>query len=220
MSEEILIPKMKRIDPEKNKLRIPFTNISIVIFAIILLVCSTFLNINLKHYILPSGIFSNSLAAEDFIYSFFIIPQVPILMFICSALGKKMATISIFIYIICGLFFAPIFALGGGIKYIGEYSFGYLLAFIPAVVIAGSFLNKKYSFLNMILASISGVMIIHVFGILYMILVALFRHDSGTFISAWISAQSGLKIVYDVIFSFVFILIGKYVHSLLKYTLE
>ncbi len=220
MSEEALIPKMRRIDPEKKKVKIPFTNIGLIVLAVILLICSTFLNINLQHYTIPSNIFTNNTNAEDFIYSFFIIPQVPVLMFICSALGKKMATISVFFYILCGLFFLPIFALGGGIRYIGEYSFGYLLAFIPAVVIAGSFLNKKYSFPNMIIASILGVLIIHTFGILYMVLIALIRHDSGSFITGWIGAQSGLKIIYDIVFSFVFILIGKYVNSFFKFTLE
>ena len=65
----------------------------------------------------------------------------------------------------------------------------------------------------MIIAAITGVLVIHIIGILYMIVVALFRHMGGVFIEGWIVSQSGLKILYDLVFGFVFILIGKYIHE-------
>ena len=72
----------------------------------------------------------------------------------------------------------------------------------------------------MIFATILGVLIIHIFGIVYMIFIALLKHDGGSFISGWIKAQSGLKIVYDLVISFVAVLIGKYIHSALKFIIE
>ena len=215
-----MIPRMKRLNEEQKKIKIPMLNIVMVFCSVFLLIGATFVNINLKHYILPINLFSKNLTAQDFIYSFSIIPQIPVLMFICSALGKKMATMCVMLYILIGLFFAPIFALGGGITYIGEYSFGYILSYLPAVMVSGTFFNKKYSFLNMILATVCAVLIIHIFGIIYMVLVAIIRQDSGNFISGWIAAQSGLKIFYDVIISFVLVLIGKYVNAFIKYVLK
>lgn len=39
-------------------------------------------------------------------------------MFVCSVLGRKLSLTSIMLYIIIGLFLAPVFGLGGGIKYL------------------------------------------------------------------------------------------------------
>lgn len=70
-------------------------------------------------------------------------------------------------YIILGLFF-PIFALGGGVRYLFEYGFGYILAFLPAIFFAGTLLKGKTDFLRVFLISVIGVLTIHVLGILYM----------------------------------------------------
>ncbi len=221
MSEEVLIPKMTRISKSKKKIKIPLLNVAIILFCSLILVGATFINIDIKHYIIPSNIFSNkNLNLEDFIFSFYIIPQIPIVMFITAILGKRMALTSILIYIIAGLAYLPIFALGGGIKYIFEYGFGYILAYIPAAIITGNILEKKYSFPKMIKASFLGVLTIHILGILYMCIIALLKHSGSSFISGWIYAQSGLKIIYDIIASFVLILVGKYMHSLLKFIMD
>ena len=218
MTEEVMIPKMKRLDKRQRKIKIPLINIALILFSILLLIASTFININLKHYILPLDLFSKkSLTSEDFIYSFNIIPQIPVLMFICASLGKRMTITSVILYILCGLSIAPIFALGGGIRYLAEFGLGYIIAYIPAVVIAGNILKKNYSFPNMIKASILGVLTIHIIGIIYMIFIALIKHAGVPFVTGWIGAQSGVKIVYDIIISFVLILIGKYIHEFIKF---
>lgn len=221
MSQEVLIPKMTRPDKTKKKIIIPWANFVVIIFGVLLIFMSTFINLNIKHYILPNDLFAGkNFSAEDFIFSFCLIPQIPIIMFICSVLGKRMALTSVFLYIIAGLFFVPVFALGGGIKYVFEYGFGYILAYIPATVIAGNLLGRKYDFPAMIKASVAGVLTIHILGIFYMVIIALLKHAGTDFISGWICAQSGLKIIYDIIASFVLILIGKYLHFCLKFILD
>ena len=218
MSEEVLIPKMRRLDGKQKKVKIPINNFILVILCTLLIVCATFINIDIKHYIIPQGFsFGKTYTPQDFIYSFSIIPQIPVLMFICSVLGRKLALTSTCLFVILGLFAIPVFALGGGFGYIGEYSFGYILAFIPAVFVAGSFLYKKYSFLNMVLAAITGVLVIHLCGILYMMIIALIKTNGGIFIKTWIHSQSGVKIIYDIVLSFIGILIGKYIHEFLKF---
>ena len=218
MTEEALIPTMKRIDNKNRKIKVPFVNVALIFLCTLLIICSTFVNINLQHYILPKGYFDGgNFIKDDFIYSFFIIPQIPVLMFVCSAIGKKLATTCVCIYFLLGITAFPLFALGGGIGYITEYSFGYIFAFIPAVIIAGNILGKKYSFLNMLLAALSAVLIIHIIGIAYMTLLALLKHDGMSFIQGWIGAQSGLKMVYDFVLSFVCIIIGKYIRAFFKF---
>lgn len=220
MNEEVLIPKMTRIDKRKKKIKIPLLNFVVILFCTLMIIISTFINLNLKHYIIPLDLFTNkNLTMDNFIYCIPFIPQIPIVMFICSILGRKMALTSVILYILIGLFAFPVFALGGGIKYFGEYGFGYILAYIPALLIAGKLLDK-YSFLDMFKATLSGVFTIHICGVFYMIFVALIKHAGGMFILGWISAQSGIKIIYDLIASFVLILIGKYIHEGLKFVLK
>ena len=221
MTEDVLIPKMKRLEKKQRKIKIPLLNIVLILFCTLLIIGSTFINIDLKHYYLPLEIFSNkSLTTEDFIYNFNIIPQIPVIMFICATLGKRMAITSTVIYILLGLCSLPLFALGGGIRYIAQFGFGYILAYIPAVAIAGNIIQKKYSFKNMIIATYCGVLTIHLCGIIYMSIIALMKHEGAAFIYSWICAQSGLKILYDIALSFICILIGKYLHSAIKFILE
>lgn len=217
-----MIPKMKRLDKrQRYRIKIPLINLVFIFAAILMFTCSTFINVDIKHYILPAGIFSNApLTSDDFIYSFFFIPQVPVVLFAAAVLGRKMSVISIILYLLAGLCGAPVFALGGGFQYAAQFGFGYLLGYIPAAITAGSFLEEKYNFLNMIKAAICGVLIIHVTGILYMILIALIRHAGSPFIGSWIVSQSGLKIIYDIIASFILILIGKYLNEGLRYILH
>ncbi len=218
MNEDVLIPKMKRLDGKQRKIRIPVLNFALIILCTLLIIGSTFININLKHYILPEGFFSGGeFSASDYIYTFSIIPQIPVLLFVCSFLGKKLAMTCVCLYLILGFSLFPIFALGGGISYITQYSFGYILAYFPATLIIGNILKRKYSFLNILISAVVGVLIIHILGIFYMTILAFIKQEGKEFITGWISAQSGLKIVYDMVLSFVGILIGKYFHEFLKF---
>lgn len=221
MTQEVMIPKMKRLDKRHREIKIPMTNLVLIFCSILFLIASTFINLNIKHYIIPFDLFTNkALCSDNFIYSFWIVPQIPAVMMICSVLGKRMAVTTMILYILAGLLFVPIFGLGGGITYFSEFGFGYILAYVPTVVFAGNILYKRYSFPNMIKASILSVLMIHLIGILYMLLIALFKHADGSFVSGWITAQSGLKIIYDIILSFLAIMIGKYFHEFLNFILD
>lgn len=218
MNEDVLIPKMKRMDVKQKKIKIPVLNFALIILCTLLIIGSTFLNITIKHYILPEGFLSGgSFSKSDYIYTFSIIPQIPVLLFVCSFLGKKLAMTCVCLYLLLGFFAFPIFALGGGLSYASEYSFGYILAYFPATLIIGNILKQKYSILNILLATICGVLIIHILGISYMSILAFIKHEGKVFIEGWIGAQSGLKIVYDLVLGFVAILVGKYCNAFLKY---
>ncbi len=222
MSEEILIPKMMRTDKKRKKIKIPLLNIVLIIFCALLMIGSTFVCLKLQHYVLPDGFFSRgkNFDNRDFLFSFAIIPQIPVLLFVCSSLGKKLATTCVCLYFLLGISVFPFFAFGGGIGYLAEYSFGYILSFIPATLFAGQILKKKYSPLNMILATLCAVLFIHFCGVIYMIIVVLFKQDGREFIWGWIKAQSGLKIIYDIVLGFVCVFAGKYVNKFIKFITE
>ena len=220
MSKEILVPNMTKKGKYRPKKHIGLQkfNILLVFVGLLILIFSSFIALPIKHFILSTQIFSsNTLFNDDYIFKFVLIPQIPIIFFLYSVLRKRLAMATVILYILLGLFFIPIFAMGGGIKYVAQFGFGYLLAFIPTIFVINKIYHKKDSILNALIASILGVLIIHVIGIFYMILVALIKHAGGDFIKIWIISQSGLKIVYDIIFSFVLMLIGKPLHYGIKF---
>ena len=96
-----------------------------------------------------------------------------------------------------------------------EYSFGYILAYIPAVFFAGSIWKSGYTNRNIAQAVLVGVLTIHLVGILYMFFIASLKHEGWEFIRTWIVAQSGIKIVYDFVFSFIAVFIAKYAKIIL-----
>lgn len=216
--DEAILPRIKRVKKEKKKIKIPVLNILLVVFCSFLLMIATFIQLNITHFIIPHDIFSNkALTKADFLYTYTIIPQIPAVMFIAGLLGRRLGITSVVIYILTGLFLLPVFALGGGIRYVFEYGFGYIIAYIPAVFLAGSILKEEFSFKNILKASFAGVIAIHIIGISYMLFIAILNHEGWEFIKGWIVSQSMLKIAYDFILSIISLFIAKYINKYVKY---
>ncbi|SHF17416.1 biotin transporter BioY [Alkalibacter saccharofermentans] len=91
-------------------------------------------------------------------------------------LGPIYGALSVTIYVILGLIGLPVFANGGGIGYIFQPTFGYLLAFILAAYVAGKMTRKEENrnLLGYIKASITGLLIVYVLGFVYYYLLASF----------------------------------------------
>ncbi len=185
----------------KPNVRIKFClgTIALVSICIMFLIIATFTQIKVNFDLSQSGI-ANYLKFEY-------IPQIPVVLFIAGLLGEFWGLSAVLIYIILGLSsFYPIFALGGGLSYIFQYNFGYIFAYLFAVIIASKMMKKNNSIINMTLGVLYGVIIIHLIGVIYMIIIALLRHDSPEFIFNWIYFQSISKILYDIVFSFIAVL--------------
>jgi biotin transport system substrate-specific component len=218
----------KRVEKQLNSFKYNGEPIKITLgtlvmtgLCVILIIVATFTQITIKHPYLPLD--SLSYLAQDlsdyevlhhFIKKYQYIPQIPVVFFIVALMGRRFGMLAIISYIILGLFF-PIFALGGGIDYLFEYGFGYILAFLPAIFFAGTILKGKPDFLRVLMVSVVGVLIIHILGILYMLFIATLRHASAEMITSWIISQSGIQIIYDIIFTLVGIYLGKQVRKLL-----
>ena len=182
-------------------------------WCVFLIIIATFTQLDFSHYVFGSLNPTNDsfLKIKHCIY----IPQIPIIFFIASLIGKRFGITAVSIYIILGLSFFPIFALGGGINYIFQYNFGYILAYIPAVFIVSFLLKDKLNYWTAAKAAFMGVLTIHIIGVFYLILMAIIHQDSFTHVSSWIAMQSGTKLLYDFIFGYFAILISKPIKQIL-----
>lgn len=214
----------KQINSFKYKgepIKITFGTLILTGLCVLLIIIATFTQITLKHPYFPLNTFTflagnvtDTEILHHFIKSYKYIPQIPVVFFIVALLGRKFGILSILIYIILGLFF-PIFALGGGISYLFEYGFGYILAFIPAIFFAGTLLKGKTDLLRVFLISLIGVLTIHILGILYMFFIATLRHAPMDLVTGWIMSQSGVQIIYDIFFAMIAIFLGRQARKLL-----
>ncbi len=212
----------KRISKQLNSFKYKGEPIKITIgtllltaLCVLLLIISTFTQITFSHFHIPIDALpflnqepSYNEITQHFTKTYRYIPQIPAVFFIVALLGRKFGILAILGYIALGMFF-PIFALGGGVTYLFEYGFGYILAFIPAIFFSGTLLKVKTDFLRIVLLSTLGVLAIHILGILYMLFIATLRHAPMDLVSSWIASQSGVQILYDMLFSVLAIYLGR-----------
>lgn len=220
---------VKRIETQLNKfkyqgqeLQPTIGNFLLVGLCAFLIVIATFTQVDFDHFIIPFDFFNYF--GADFknpeVYHHFIrhcryIPQIPVIMFIAALLGRRFGIASIILYVLVGLFLYPVFALGGGLEYVFIYGFGYIVAYIPAIFFSGSIIKEKLTYGNIAQAVLVGVLTIHLIGVLYMLFIATIKKESTALILGWISAQSGVKILYDLLFGFLAMLLAKGVKKLL-----
>ncbi|MDB9312390.1 biotin transporter BioY [Spirulina sp. CS-785/01] len=89
--------------------------------------------------------------------------------------GETAGAIAQLAYLILGLFWQPIFTHGGGLEYIQEPTFGYLLGFIPGAWLCGRIAFRTHAKLETLaLSSFAGLFTIHGAGVLYLMGLHLF----------------------------------------------
>lgn len=218
----------KRLEKQLNSfkyngepVKITLGTLIMTCLAILFLIVATFTQVTLNHPYIPADAFTflsqgptDSQIAHHFTKTYRYIPQIPMVFFIVALLGRKFGIVAILGYIALGMFF-PIFALGGGISYLLEYGFGYILAFIPAILFTGTLLKVKTDFLRIILMAALGVISIHILGSLYMIFVATLRHAPMDLVFSWIASQSGIQIFYDIFFTVLALYLGRWARRFL-----
>ena len=188
--------EIKKFHNENYKIKFCLGTLSLVWLCLFILIIATFTQIKINFNIPDNGLHSY--------LKFEYIPQIPVILFIAGLLGETWGLITVLLYIIIGLIpYYPVFALGGGLSY------------IFAVIITGKQLNKSNNVLNIILSVIYGITLIHVIGIFYLTVIALLRHDSFEFIKNLIYYQSVSKILYDIVFGFIALLIAKGIRKVL-----
>lgn len=95
-------------------------------------------------------------------------------------LGSRLATISQVVYILLGLAGLPIFTKGGGLGYVFQPSFGYLVGFVPAAYLIGWLVErggrgpngigkwKNVRILETFLIVMVGTIMVYVIGVPYL----------------------------------------------------
>lgn len=203
----------KRTIIRQNKIRFSLRTCIFILWSIFLIIIATFTQVTLTKAGIPTFILKHVMTINyENCYKY--IPQIPVVLFVASMLGRKYSFIAISIYIILGLFFIPIFALGGGPSYMLKYTFGFILAYIPGAFIISTILFKFNNFKSYIQSAIIGVLIIHIIGILYMMTLLMFKHESFIYIANWLLSSSGIKIFYDIIYSLIAVIAGKTIKTL------
>lgn len=198
---------IKKFHKSNPRIKFCLGTVALIFASVMLLIIATFTQIKINFNIPDTGIISY--------LKFEYIPQIPVVLFIATILGECWGLFAVLIYIMAGLVCIPVFALGGGLSYIFQYNFGYIFAYIFAVLLVSKELKNGNSVLNALLAVFYGLFIIHLVGILYMSIIAILRHDGWDFIRNMIYFQSFSKILYDIVFGFLAVLIAKGCRKLL-----
>jgi len=120
-------------------------------------------------------------------------------------LGARKGFMSQVIYVGIGLAGIPIFTKGGGITYIFQPTFGYLLGFILCATVIGFLTQqqKKVTFFGIFLPVIAGLTMVYMAGVPYLYAIVNFYFHKTMPFSAAIAAGFTPFIVPDLILSIV-----------------
>ncbi len=90
--------------------------------------------------------------------------------------GRDAAIVAQLAYLILGLTSMSVFAQGGGLEYWREPSFGYILGFVPGAGLCGWLAFKRVRSLeNLAISAFCGLIVIHIVGIIYLVVISLFN---------------------------------------------
>lgn len=85
--------------------------------------------------------------------------------------GKNAGAISQIAYLALGLAWLPVFDQGGGLGYLKQPSFGYLLGFVPGAWLCGFLAFKKPPTVeNLAFSCVCGLVVVHLIGLIYLVL--------------------------------------------------
>lgn len=100
-------------------------------------------------------------------------------------LGSKKGALSQSLYVLMGLIGIPIFTQGGGIQYIFNLTFGYLIGFILGAFVIGKITEntKKITNIKILIACILGLIIIYLFGVIHMYII--YNFYLGEVVGIW-----------------------------------
>ena len=100
-------------------------------------------------------------------------------------LGAKLGCLAVCVYILLGLAGVPVFTQGGGIGYIFQPTFGYIIGFAVGAYVTGKIANGKKNpgYTRLLVANFIGLGIVYLFGMVYYYFISNFY--LGTPIGLW-----------------------------------
>lgn len=110
------------------------------------------------------------------VYSLGVTCQIGAVLLVGCLGGKNAAALSQIAYLSLGLVGFQVFYQGGGVEYVREPSFGYLLGFVPAAWVCGSLAFRVPARLESLAFScLCGLLTVHLTGLVYLIVTYLFN---------------------------------------------
>ena len=107
-------------------------------------------------------------------------------------LGAGYGALSQGVYVLIGLVGVPIFALGGGLSYVLQPTFGFLLGLIPSAFVIGKLAKRPLTFRGTALAMLAGLAVLYAIGVPYMALIA--NGYLGKGLTFWQVLKNGMLI--------------------------
>ncbi len=100
-------------------------------------------------------------------------PSAITLQFFCCAvagtvLGRRYGALSQIIYVLLGLLGLPVFAMGGGVSYVLQPTFGFTLGLIAAAWVIGHLTLRRCDMRQTVLACLAGLGAVYAIGLSYM----------------------------------------------------
>lgn len=84
--------------------------------------------------------------------------------------GKRAGALSQLAYLTLGLAWLPVFSQGGGMSYLAEPTFGYVMGFVPGAWLCGILAFRQDKQLERLaLSCLFGLLVIHTVGIVYVV---------------------------------------------------
>ncbi|MCH5350488.1 MAG: biotin transporter BioY [Clostridiales bacterium] len=107
-------------------------------------------------------------------------------------LGARDGAIAVAVYLIMGLLGLPVFTKGGGIAYVFQPSFGYLIGFVIGAFLSGAVVNrfkKRKTAGKAFIAALVGMIPVYVLGVSYQVLI-MYYYLHTTFAAALASVPA------------------------------
>lgn len=208
----------KKIIYNNEKTPLSVGTLAVVALCVLMMIVASFTQIDFVHPWFVKGTEGGLLFVMK---SYPYVPQIPVTLFVVTILGKQYGFFAIFLYILMGLFVWPVFGMGGGIGYLKTGFFGYIFGFLLAAIFAGNYLTKEKTFKNILLATVIGVLVIDMTGLVYSFILAAFKQIDFAFVGHALKNFSFSRISYDIILSIIAIYLGilaKYPLWLTMYT--
>lgn len=135
--------------------------------------------------------------------------QLPFVILCGILINRKDATVCTLVYLIMGLIGLPVFSLGGGISYILQPTFGYIIGFIPCTFIVRTLIDKKdITFKACLFSAIAGAFAVHIIGLIYFLLLSrYYLHTENDLTALTLTLLAALP--KDIVMCFAVAAVGK-----------
>lgn len=133
--------------------------------------------------------------------------QLPMVLISGIILKRHEALTAILVYILGGLIGIPWFASGGGISYLLQPTFGFILSFLPAIYLMN--LGRNMSFTKSLILGLTVTSLVWLLGMTYYYLIATMHLGKEMSLIPLLLSILSLDLVVDFILTYFSIIIGK-----------